>query len=170
MTPANLEYFLVLKPNLIDGIQKHIQRGDFSSINVSVNKENNKLHNRKKKNRTKPRAFSGNDEMQQQISFPLIKPQEKRQRADTDTFQVRPLDYIPPPKSKLQPWGCLDLQKVNLESLQQHEKQSTEKLNKWGKPDIKNSDFTTIQIEEKQDQELEEVLIMIAKMESMSPS
>ncbi|CAG9318293.1 unnamed protein product [Blepharisma stoltei] len=165
LTPANIDYFLAIKPHLLEGIQQFITKGDFISIQLLDTAKSTK---KKKKPKSKIRAFSGNDEIQQKIPFPQIQPQEKRKRADTDTFfKAKPLDYIPPPKSKMQPWGSIDCHKPNLEIVQHEEKVSPFKLNKWGNTQKNQADFNIIQTEEKEDQELEEVLIMIAKMESM---
>jgi hypothetical protein len=146
---------------LAECIQKHISYGSLPSLNSTPKtfKPNNKKQN-------KPRAMSGN-EIAPEPGSKTFAP--ARERSQTESNIIIPLQYIPPPVSRDKPWGESAINPCNFNQLQSEESKTPLKVNKWAKKDSgsKPVSFLDLQHEEKDSQDLEEALVLIAIMESM---
>ena len=162
MTVANLDYFLTVNKELLGNIQNLLGFGSLPPLpEIPQIKQNTA------KNKNKPRAMSGN-ETQSVLNIPQNMP--RRERSQTESQLIIPLQYLPPPVSKVKPWGEGQIVAKSFDQLQSEETKSPLKINKWAssKENIeKPLNFKELQIEEKNFQELDEALVLIALMESM---
>jgi hypothetical protein len=163
MNVANWEYLCILNNEMSEGVQSHVAFGRLPALPEENKTQIKSLGKGKKKNR----AYSGNEELQKNLNFTK---NSNRERAQTESKIVMPKQYIPPPKSKNQPWGETEkATKPSFNDLQQTEAKNPLKINRWAATESKNShDFSSLQAEEKEFNELDDALIQFALMESLS--
>jgi len=162
--PNNVQFFLRLHWDHLQQLQSLLPLQNIQPLQKS------EFPSKHKSPRKKVRANSDLDSAPQPAQ---LKPKYNRQRSNTDSFSensqsVTPQGSLPKLSNKSTPWGHKSgSSQVEFSNIQQEQQGTKWKLQYW--KSNKTSDapsFQEILEEEKETAEIEEALILIAKMES----